>query len=148
MATASTYGYCCNPTKIVGENRYEWLVEAINPNVNRSYRPETHPWLFYIPTISARYWVNEEKKYPDVYANDNHPDKTTLKQEWYNEPFHYYSENAILPVVGFIHNNNSSTGFVNRVEKYRVRVLKASESVPNPFIMRFNRTKENPYTGF
>lgn len=134
--------------KIVDETSKEYLIEAINPNVSRDYRPETHLWLFYPPTISARYWINEEKKNLLDYNNDNHPDKITPKQEWYNEPFHYYAENTILPVVGFIPNGNSSTGFVNRVDKFRVRLLGLSEPVPNPFVMRFGRAKQNPYKGF
>lgn len=131
--------------KYVAENTKVLFVEAINPYVNyKIYNPITHKWLFFTPTVSARYWVEEEKKLA-TYKTDNHPDKVTKKQEQYNEPFHQFNENSILPVMGMIPDSRSSTGFVNSVEKYRVRKL--NEPVPNPFVMRFGRTKQNPYEG-
>lgn len=130
--------------KIVGEGSKVLYVEAINPYVDYlSYKPETHKHLFFAPTVSARYWVDEEKKDKVRFANDNHPDKVTKKQEQYNEPFHQFNENTILPVMGMIPDKRSSTGFVNSVDKTRVRIL--SGNVPNPFVMRFGRTKVNPY---
>lgn len=135
--------------KIVAENSKVYFIESINPFVDyMSYEPDTHKWLFYEPTLSARYWVEEEKKDKVKFANDNHSDKTTPRQEWYNEPFHHFGEMVLLPVMGMIKDNRSSTGFVNTVDKSRVRILGENEAVPNPFIMRFRRSRKNFYEGF
>lgn len=132
--------------KIVGENSKFYFVEAINPYVDYvSYKPETHKHLFFAPTVSARYWVEEEKKDKVRFENDNHPDKVTKKQEWYNEPFPQFGENTLLPVMGMIPDVRSSTGFVNSVDKTRVRFLGENEKIPNPFVMRFGRSRRNPY---
>ena len=137
--------------KYVGETSKDYLFEAINPLSSfMPYNPSTHKWLFFVPTLSARYWTYNEKILvgTEAYNNDNHPDKTTPRQEWYQEPMHFYSENMVMLVWGFIQDNRSSTGWVNRIPKMRCRFLGDSESVPNPFIMRFGRKKENPYEGF
>lgn len=135
----------------VGETSKEYLVEAINPLGNfRVYHWRTHPWLFFTPTMSARYWLDrelkEEKENPDY--RPYHPDRTTPKQEWYQEPIHFYSYRAIMAVFGFIPDQRSSTGFVNRVPKVRCHFLGEDQPVPNPFIMRFGRAMPNPYEGF
>lgn len=135
--------------KIVGESSKVFYVEAINPYAKdyTKYTPESHPHLFFTPTVSARYWVEEEKKDAVRFANDNHPDKVTKKQEQYNEPFHQFNEQTILPVMGMIPDSRSSTGWVNSVDKTRVRLLSQNEPVPNPFVMRFGRSKPNLYAG-
>ena len=69
------------------------------------------------------------------------------KEEWYNEPFSQYAENAVVPVFGFVSDARSVTGWANVIEKYRVRILGTTEAVPNPFIIR-GRVKPNPYEGF
>lgn len=135
--------------KFVDETSKAFLVEAINPFVEYlMYSPQTHAWLFYEPTLSARYWVEQEKKNNPNFANDGHPDKTTLKQEWYSEPFPQFKENVVLAVFGMIPHAKSGTGFVNSVDKKRVRFLGENEKVPNPFVMRFGRSRRNPYEGF
>lgn len=113
------------------------LVDAINPHVEfEKYHYSTHPWLFFPPTISARLWIFDWKG------------NIIDKQEWYEEPMHFYAEMTRLPVFGFIQNDKSLTGWSNVVPKYRCRVLKDSEAVPNPFILRGGRIVENPYEGF
>lgn len=123
--------------RLVDETRLDYLIEAINPQVNfRDYHPTTHWWLFYRPTISAREWIFDSKK------------NVIERREWFNEPMHFYAENMVMAVFGFIPHAGSSTGFVNRVPKYRCRILGAFESIPNPFIMRFGRSMPNPYEGY
>lgn len=137
--------------KVVGEGRAVgqdvYFIEAINPLVEyRKYHYKTHPWLFFFPSLSARWW--KEKEDLNSIQNKNHMDKTTLKQEWYQEPMHFYSENTVMAVFGFIKDSRSSTGWVNSIQKIRCRFLGDNEPVPNPWIMRFGRTKPNPYKGF
>jgi len=120
------------------------LVEAINPLVGDyiKYRPSTHRWLFFRPTLSIRYWVDFEP------TNDGHPIRTPKKQEWYQEPFHHFGEQSEIPVFGFIPDSRSSTGYVNIIFRSRCRSLGEKESVPNPFIMRYGIVPKNPYEGF
>lgn len=137
--------------KYVGETSKDYLVEAINPFSNyRQYHPKTHRWLFFEPTLSARYWTENEKILvgAEAYNNDHHLDKTTKRQEWYQEPMHFYAENLIMAVWGFIADARSSTDWVNRIPKMRCRFLGLNERVPNPYVMRFGRTRANPYEGF
>lgn len=132
--------------KVVGETGTDYLIEAINPLAEyRRYNPQSHRWLFFEPTLSARWWLEFEDL--STAQNKAHPDKTTKRQEWYQEPMHFYNENTVMAVFGFIQNSRSTTGWVNRVPKMRCRVL-GDEAVPNPFIMRFGRKKRNPYEGF
>jgi hypothetical protein len=140
MATGGTVLRYVGETRITGTDCY--LIEAINPLNYRSYHPSTHRWLFFEPTLSARYWVEYEP------GNDGHPDRTTKKQEWYQEPMHFYAENTVMAVFGFIPDSRSSTGWVNAVPKVRCRFLGENEAVPNPFIMRFGRKRARPYQGF
>lgn len=129
------------------KNEDVYYIEAINPLAEYLiYRPETHPWLFFYPSLSARWWKDRE----DLTAEKNilHLDKTTPRQEWYQEPMHFYSENTVMAVFGFIADARSSTGWVNIVQANRCRFLGDDEPVPNPWIMRFGRTKSNPYEGF
>jgi len=124
--------------KIVGETKVRqtecWIIEAINPIVSyRQYHPSTHKHLFFRPIISVRDWVRD--------AKGNY----IVKREFYAEPFDDYGENSVVPVFGFRTEPRSQTGYANLIEKYRVRVLKTGESAPNPFIMRYGRTKKNPY---
>ena len=124
--------------KIVGETSIRrtpcWIVEAINPNVSyREYHPDTHKHLFFPPVLSVRDWVKDAKG------------NFVAKREFYAEPFDDYGENSVVPVFGFRYDLRSATKYTNVIEKYRVRVLKAGEPVPNPFIMRYGRTKRNPY---
>lgn len=141
MATGGSVLKMVGETRLTGTECY--LVEAINPLVEyRTYHYSTHKWLFFYPSMSARYWVEFEK------PNDGHPDKITKRQEWYQEPMHFYAENTVMAVFGFVRDNRSSTGYVNAVPKMRCRILGQDEPVPNPWIMRFGRTKPNPYEGF
>lgn len=136
--------------KMVGETSKDYFIEAINPLADyRQYHPDTHKWLFFEPKISARYWTINQKILvgTEEYNNDGHLDKTTLRQEWYQEPMHFYGENSIMAVWGFIHDARSSTEWVNRVPKMRCRFL-GDEGVPNPYKMRFGRSRRNPYEGF
>ena len=124
--------------KVVGEATIRqvpcWLVEAINPNINfKSYHPNSHPHLFFRPTISVRKWIK------DVKGN------VVEKQEWYSQPFHDYGENSVVPVFGFRYDIRSSTKYVNVIQKFRTKEI--SGQVPSPFIMRFGRKKVNPYEG-
>lgn len=137
--------------KYVSETSKDYFIEAINPlDDYKQYHPGTHKWLFFEPKLSARYWTENQKKLvgTEAYNNDGHIDKTTPRQEWYQEPMHFYGENTIMAVWGFIPDTRSSTGWVNRVPKMRCRFLGDNESVPNPYIMRFGRSKKNPYEGF
>jgi len=123
--------------KIVGEEKVKqtpcWIVEAINPNVSyRQYHPGTHKHLFFFPALSIREWIKDSKG------------NITRKDEFYSEPFDDYGENSVVPVFGFRYDARSSTGYTNVIEKYRVRVLDNSPA-PNPWIMRYGRTKANPY---
>lgn len=127
--------------KIVGETRVKrtdcWLIEAINPDVEfESYDPDLQPWLFFRPTLSIREWIFDKKNNP------------IEKREWFNEPFPQYGEASVVPVFGFLKDTRLSTGWMNVIEKYRVRVLSENEPVPNPFRLRYGRTKINPYEGF
>lgn len=138
--------------KYVSETSKDYLIEAINPLGDfKKYHWRTHPWLFFTPTMSARYWLErelkEEKENPN-YRNPYHVDRVTPKQEWYQEPIHFYSYMAVMAVFGFITDTRSSTGYVNRVPKVRCRFLGDDQPVPNPFIMRFGRSMPNPYEGF
>lgn len=129
------------------KNEDVFYIEAINPLAEYlTYRPETHPWLFFYPSLSARWW----KEFEDLTSEQNkgHVDKVTPRQEWYQEPMHFYAENTVMAVFGFIPDNRSSTGWVNIVQANRCRFLGQTEPVPNPWIMRFGRTKSNPYEGF
>lgn len=133
--------------KYVSENSKDYLIEAINPFDYKQYHPTTHKWLFFEPKLSARYWTENQKKLvgEKEYNNDGHPDKTTPKQEWYQEPMHFYGENSIMAIWGFIPDVRSSTGWVNRIPKMRCRFLGENEPVPNPYKMRFGRSRRNPY---
>jgi hypothetical protein len=138
MATGGSLLRVIGETRLTGTDCY--LVEAINPLAEyRLYHPSTHPWLFFEPTLSARYWVEMEP------ADDGHPNKTMKRQEWYQEPMHFYAENTVMAVFGFTADSRSSTGWVNVVPMYRCRILGADESVPNPYIMRYGRMRANPY---
>jgi hypothetical protein len=124
--------------KIIGEVFVKhtpcWLIEAINPNVSfKEYHPKTHPHLFFRPTISAREWIKD--------AKGNYIEK----REWFNEPFDYYGENTVVPVFGFRYDIRSATKYANVIEKYRCREI--TGFVPNPFIIRNGRKKDNPYDG-
>lgn len=130
-----------NLLKVIGETTFRqlphYIVEAINPNVEfRRYHPSTHPWLFFRPTISVREWIPNGKG------------DWLEKREYFNEPFDDYGENAVLPVFGFRYDVRSSTKYTNIILKSRVRVLGATEPVPNPYRLRFGRMKPNPYAGF
>lgn len=129
------------------KNEDVFYIEAINPLDQYSiYHPDKDIGLFFYPSLSARWW----KEFEDLTSEQNkaHLDKVTLKQEWYQEPMHFYSENTVMAVFGFIPDNRSSTGWVNIVQANRCRFLGSDEPVPNPWIMRFGRTKPNPYEGF
>jgi hypothetical protein len=130
--------------KVAGSRRFSgtecYLIEAINPLVEyRIYHPDTHRWLFFEPKLSARYWVEQEP------IDDGHPNKTAPRQEWYQEPMHFYAENTVMAVFGFIPDERSSTGWVNAIPQQRCRILGADEAVPNPYIMRYGRMRANPY---
>jgi hypothetical protein len=71
----------------------------------------------------------------------------THKNEYYAEPFDDYGENSVVPVFGFRYDVRSNTKYTNVIEKYRVKLL-GDSPVPNPWIMRYGRTKANPYDGF
>lgn len=129
------------------KNEDVFYIEAINPEVEYLiYAPETHPWLFFFPSLSARWWREREDLTSE--KNKNHLDKTTPRQEWYQEPMHFYDEGTVIPVFGFIPDSASRTGWVNVVQANRCKYLGMEESVPNPWIMRFGRSKPNPYEGF
>jgi hypothetical protein len=145
MATGGSVLKFVGTTRIAGTDCY--LIEAINPLVEyRKYHYRTHRWLFFPPSLSARWWLEFE----DVNSerNRNHVDKTTRRQEWYQEPMHFYGENTEMAVFGFIPDSRSSTGWVNAVPVMRCRFLAENEPIPNPWIMRFGRTKPSPYEGF
>jgi hypothetical protein len=144
MATGGSVLKHVGEARIGGEDCY--LIEAIHPKFYALYHYRTHPWLFFYPSLSARWW----KEFEDLSSeqNKNHADKTAPRQEWYQEPLHFYDENTVMAVFGFIPNDRSSTGWVNAVQKARCRFLGETEPVPNPWIMRFGRVKPNPYEGF
>jgi len=120
--------------EVVKDNGEYWLVEAINPEEEfEAYHPGTHAWLFFEPTLSARKPIVDKKKGLIGY------------EEWYQEPFHHYEEKTVIPVLGFIEDKRSSTGWCNLIEKQRVRVLKHDEFVPSPYILRDGRVLDNPY---
>ena len=125
--------------RYVGETSKDWLVEAINPLFNdyTLYTPESHPWLFFTPTLSARKQLKDAKGYVTGY------------ETWYQEPMHFFGERMRVPVFGFIPDMRATlTGYVNRLPKYRGRLLGADELVPNPFVMRDGRVLQNLYEGF
>jgi hypothetical protein len=145
MATGGSVLKYVGTTRLGGTDCY--LVEAINPLVEYAkYHYETHKWLFFHPTVSARWWRDFEDLNSE--RNRNHVDKTTPKQEWYQEPIFFYEEQTVMAVFGFIPHSQSSTGFVNAVPNIRCRFLGEKEKIPNPYIMRFGRSKANPYDGF
>ena len=125
--------------RYVGETSKDWLVEAINPLVNEYtlFEPEYHPWLFFTPTLSARKQLKDARDYVTGY------------ETWYQEPMHFFGERMRVPVFGFVPDARATvTGFVNRLPKYRGRLLGADELVPNPFVMRDGRVLQNLYEGF
>ncbi len=124
--------------RYIGETAKDYLVEAINPLVNYvKFTPELYPWLFFTPTLSARKQLKDEKGYVTGY------------ETWYQEPMHFFGEKMRVPVFGFIPDARATvTGFVNRLPKFRGRLLEAGELVPNPFVMRDGRALLNPYEGF
>ena len=127
--------------KIVAETSYKgypaYLIEAINPHVEyRAYSPETHRWLFFRPTNSAR--VRETTTLGKI-----------IYKCWYQEPISsWYGTKMEMPIFGFIKDNRSSTGYCNLIEANRVRILGDKENVPNPYLMRDGRILQNPYDGF
>lgn len=130
-----------NLLRIVGETTHRqvpcYVFEAINPNVEfRGYHPIAHKWLFFYPTISVRQWIKDNKG------------GWLEKREYFNEPFDDYGENAVIPVFGFRYDLRSSTKYTNIIEKTRVRLLAPTEPVPNPYLLRDGRKKENPFKGF
>lgn len=129
------------------KNEDVFYVEAINPFDQYSiYHPDKDIGLFFYPSMSARWWREFENLTSE--QNKRHIDKTTPRQEWYQEPMHFYNESTVMAVFGFIPDPRSSTGWVNTVQANRCRFLGQDEPVPNPWIMRFGRTKPNPYEGF
>ena len=91
----------------------------------------------FTPTLSARKQLKNAKGYVTGY------------ETWYQEPMHFFGEGMRVPVFGFIPDARATvTGFVNRLPKYRGRLLEAGELVPNPFVMRDGRVLKNPYEGF
>lgn len=126
--------------RIVGESKARgvdcYTFEAINPLDNyRDYHPTTHKWLFFGPTLSARTPLYDGKGFVVGY------------EEWYQEPFHHYGEQTVIPIFGFIKDERSSTGWVSILDKGRVRVLQNDEPVPNPYLLRDGRQLSNPYEG-
>lgn len=120
--------------KIIGETTLKhtpcYLVEAVHPD-----RPEeciNKLWLKFYPSNSVRRWYFDDKK------------NVIKKEEFYNEPFSQYDGNCVVPVFGFRYDERSSTKYCNVIEKYRVRLL-GDSPIPNPWIIRDGRTKENPY---
>lgn len=125
--------------RYIGETSKDYLVEAINPLFNdyTLYTPESHPWLFFTPTLSARKQLKDGKGYVTGY------------ETWYQEPMHFFGEKMHVPVFGFIPDARATvTGFVNKLPKFRARLLKEGELVSNPFVMRDGRVLVNPYNGF
>lgn len=126
--------------KIIGEMKFggtdHWLVEGMTNKNFSQYHPTTHKWLFFRPVISIRQWHFDAKG------------NVLKKEEHYAEPFPQYNMNSILPILGMKRDDRSSTGWASAIPKFRVRVLKSGESVPNPFIMRYGRVRPNPYQGF
>lgn len=125
--------------RYIGETAKDYLVEAINPKVNpyKDITPEAYPWLLFTPTLSARRQIKDKKGYVSGY------------ETWYQEPMHFFGEKMRVPVFGFIPDARATvTGFVNRLPKFRGRLLGDAELVPNPFVMRDGRAFKNPYEGF
>lgn len=125
--------------RYIGETAKDYLVEAINPKVNlyKDITPEAYPWLLFTPTLSARRQIKDAKNYVTGY------------ETWYQEPMHFFGEKMRVPVFGFIPDARATvTGFVNRLPKFRGRLLGDAELVPNPFVMRDGRVLKNPYEGF
>ncbi len=124
--------------RYIGETAKDYLVEAINPLVNYvKFTPELYPWLFFTPTLSARKQLKDAKGYVTGY------------ETWYQEPMHFFGEKMRVPAFGFIPDARATvTGFVNRLPKFRGRLLGDAELVPNPFVMRDGRALQNPYAGF
>lgn len=125
--------------RYIGETAKDYLVEALNPDINflNQYTPQAYPWLFFTPTLSARKQIKDGKGYVTGY------------ETWYQEPMHFFGERMKVPVFGFIPDARATvTGFVNRLPKFRARLLGLSEPVPNPYIMRDGRRLQNPYEGF
>lgn len=125
--------------RYIGETAKDYLVEAINP-LSNNYKDlslQSYPWLGFIPTLSARKQLKNNKGYVIGY------------ETWYQEPMHFFGERMIVPVFGFIQDARATiTGFVNRLPKFRGRLLGNIEPVPNPFIMRDGRKLNNPYERF
>ncbi len=125
--------------RYIGETAKDWLVEAINPLFNdyTLFAPESHPWLFFTPTLSARIQLRDSKGYVTGYETR------------YQEPMHFFGERMRVPVFGFIYDERATvTKHVNRLPKNRGRLLSSGELVPNPFVMRDGRALKNPYEGF
>lgn len=124
--------------KIVGEaihrNVAVWLVEAINPNVNKNFTFAEFPHLWFPPTVSCRIWTKNAKG--DDWAS---------KEEFYSEPYPAYGENTLMPVLGFRKDPRSITKYVNLIAKTRVYILPNDRPIPHPYVMRFGRVKANPY---
>jgi len=123
--------------KIVGETVHRgaaaWLVEAINPNVSIAFTFAEFPHLYFPPTISCRLWTRDAKG------------NFISKEEFYSEPYPAYGENTIMPILGFRKDPRSITGYVNLIAKTRVYILPNDRPIPHPYVMRFGRTKPNPY---
>lgn len=122
-----------------------WLVDAINPFVDYlQYNYVSHPYLFFIPTQSKRVWYNKYgvrlENVPD--GGDKNP---TKKEEYYQEPLWFYGETPTAPIFGYIPNSRSTTGWSAAIQKWRVRIIPPSDSIPNPFIMADGRVLTNPY---
>lgn len=117
----------------------DYLVEAIHPNTPNieKFTEEKYPWLWFIATLSARVRLEDDKG------------NVIGWERWYQEPFHQFGERVRIPVFGYIpHPGATVTGFVNRLPKFRGRILGKTEPVPNPFIMRDKRDIPNPYRYF
>lgn len=134
MATGGTLLLILGENKVRGMDCY--IFEAINPLEKfHVYHPKKHKWLFFEPTLSARAPLYDDKGYIVGY------------EEWYQEPFHHYDEKTIIPIFSFIRDERSSTGWVNILDKRRVRILQNDEPVPNPYVLRDGRKIPNPYEG-
>jgi hypothetical protein len=101
----------------VGERDYHgepcWVIETMSNTENyRQYTPQSHPWLFYIPSSSAR-----RKVYKTVLGL---PVWFGVWNETFSNPFSQY-KNPIMPIITF----ETKTALI---PKWRCHTLAIGES--------------------